>query len=162
MVISVGGLSEAVVKEASAGLLAYCKLCEGGTELEPLASMIHRMFEQYRGNDRVIVPLLKTIDLLLRSGALASLEKNETLGVTFAMLLHESVSTEHATSQVSDYSPTFQCFLLKYFSNLFFIQDVGKIRSCADVYILLLQWAEPARTASLKSLVILLGHKFPR
>ena len=120
MVISVGGLSEAVVKEASAGLLAYCKLCEEVIGLEPLANMIPRMFERYRGNDRVIFPLLKTIDLLLRSGALASLEKHETLGVTFAMLLHESVSTEHATSQVSDNSPTFQCSLLHYFCLHFF------------------------------------------
>ena len=101
MVISVGGLSEAVVKEASAGLLAYCMLCEEGIGLEPLARMIPRMFDKYRGNDRIIVPLLKTIDLLLRSGALASLERSETLGATFATLLHESVSAEHATSQVS-------------------------------------------------------------
>ena len=177
MVIAVGGLSEAVVKEASLALLAYCKLCEEGIGLGPLASMIPHLFDRYRGNDRVIVPLLKTIDLLLRSGALASLERSEALGATFASLLHEAMSAEHATSQASEETTAFflSCRLVSIFfrsvltispsrsqKQSFLTQDVGKIRCCADVYILLLQWAEPARTAALKSLVILLGHKFPR
>ena len=40
--------------------------------------------------------------------------------------------------------------------------DIKKIRICTDILALLLQFDEPVREHALKSLVVLLGHKFPR
>ena len=130
LVVSVGGLSEDIVKEASGALLALCNHYKqqdaAGLSVRRVADLLPRMFAAHRGDDRVAVPLLKTTDLLLRSGALDTL-RGRRLGQRFAADIHAAVAAEHATSQ-----------------------DVGKIRACADVHLLLLQWAEPVRTAALK------------
>ena len=139
LVISVGGLSEAVVKESSAALLKWCrakKAAKSWGSLERLACSVISLFEAHSLDDRVIVPLLKTIDLLLKNDNFYFLEVRKH---TFAARLLQVVKKEINRTN-----------------------DVGKLRLGIELLILLLGFDDPVRPAALRSLVMLVGHKYPK
>lgn len=94
LVISIGGLSESVVKESSSVLLQFCrehcskdslgkeggkeggeKSGDGSSDYTPLLlDSMSSLFSVHAKDDRVIVPLLKTLNLVLKHGFLESLQ----------------------------------------------------------------------------------------
>jgi hypothetical protein len=139
LVISVGGLSEAVVKESSSLLLKWChnkKTSKHFRRLEMLASSFIALYEQHTFDDRVIVPLMKTTDMLLKNDIFYFLAvKNHN----FAHRLLQAVRTEINKTT-----------------------DIGKLRLGIELLILLLGFDDPVRPAALRSLVMLLGHRYPK
>ena len=75
MVIAIGGLSETIVRESSNALLKYVRVHianntnedNKSTTLILLTNSILQMRETYEKDDRVMVPLLKTLNLLLKN-----------------------------------------------------------------------------------------------
>lgn len=146
MVIAVGGLTETVVKASNAALLKYCqeKKASGGngyTILNRISSALVTLFQENTGNDRIIVPLLKTLEVLLRNSIYENnsqcsnnYKNNEFAGNVYTLVHGESQTTN----------------------------DVVKLIKIIDVLTLLLLYNEPTRNNALKALVVLLGHKYPR
>lgn len=138
-VIAVGGLTESVVKESSAALLKFCRTKITLSQFEPisrLAQSLTGLFTEYSNNDRVILPLLKTLDNLFRNGILDSYRSDINV---FATQLLEFVKEESKSSS-----------------------NVIKIKACVDILIHLLQFEDPIRPNALKAIIIFLGHKYPR
>jgi Tubulin folding cofactor D C terminal len=138
-VISVGGLSEAVVKESAANLLKWCRAKKSSSNyirLERLASCLVSLFEQHNHDDRVVVPLLKTMDMLLKNDILYFLAAGKH---PFSSRLLSCVKREVSKSS-----------------------DVGKLKLCVELLILLLGFDDPVRPTALRSLVMLLGHQYPK
>lgn len=76
LVLSVGGLSETTSKCSAKALLAYCEQAAAAGDslcLEGLASALVRLMEDHEKNDRVTVPTLKTLVLVMNEGVLDSL-----------------------------------------------------------------------------------------
>lgn len=66
LVISVGGLSESVVKQSSGALLRWVRACKSAGNRRAVAGLALRlvgMFGDAEGDPRVVVPLLKTIEV---------------------------------------------------------------------------------------------------
>lgn len=66
LVISVGGLSESVVTHSSKSLLRWIRACKSSRNLRAVAGLALRlvaMFEAAQGSPRVVVPLLKTLEV---------------------------------------------------------------------------------------------------
>jgi len=143
-VLAVGGLTESVVKESSAALLEFCRSKIRANEqssLQKLATSLVDLFAKSANSDRIILPLLKTLECLLRNGVFDSFR-----------------SIVHSDSQ----QPQFSARLLasvKEESNV--SSNVIKIKACIDVLLHLLQFEDPIRPNALKALVVFLGHKYP-
>lgn len=64
--ISVGGLSESVVTHSSKALLRWLRACKSARNLRAVAGLALRlvgMFGDAKGNSRIVVPLLKTLEV---------------------------------------------------------------------------------------------------
>lgn len=137
-VISVGGLTEAIVKDSSKTLLTWCrdKRKDGDVRsISWLARSIHKLFEDYERNDRVILPLLKSLQLLLQNA------------------IFDNVFPDSA----------FKDKLFAYLKNeLNKCSDTRKIRSCIDIYMHLVNSPDPLRQNCIKTMLIMLGHQFPQ
>lgn len=139
LIVSIGGLTETVVKASTSSLLQFChnkKSIKDHTILSNFANCLINIFESNRSNDRVVIPLLKTIEILLRNSIFDFLRAFEN---SFPVELLLNVKEEMKTSN-----------------------DIGKLRACIDVLLLLLLFEDPVRHSAVKELVILLGHKYPR
>jgi hypothetical protein len=65
LIVSAGGLTESVNKEASFVLIEFAKQCQGTRELEKLATCLMDLFEEHVGKGRFVLPLLKTLEKML-------------------------------------------------------------------------------------------------
>ncbi|CAM9657404.1 unnamed protein product, partial [Sphacelaria rigidula] len=66
LVVSVGGLSESVVKQSSSALLQWARACKTSGNQRALAGLGLRlvaMFAEAERDSRVVVPLLKTVEV---------------------------------------------------------------------------------------------------
>lgn len=64
--ISIGGLSESVVKQSSIALLRWVRACKHSKNLRAVAGLAMRlvgMFGDAKGDPRVVIPLLKTMEV---------------------------------------------------------------------------------------------------
>ena len=143
LVVAVGGLTESVVKESSAVLLEFCRSSLkssssslASSPISQLAICLTNLFGEQSGNDRIMLPLLKTMDTLLRHGIFDAYRSDQEL---FVPRLLAAVKEESSSST-----------------------NVIKIKACIDVLIHLLQFEDPIRSGALKALIIFLGHKYPR
>ncbi len=146
LVISIGGLSETVVKESSSILLQFCRqycskkqtpsVKDDDSDYTPLLiSSMSSLFSIHKGDDRVIVPLLKTLNLLLKHGILEALQPHNS---PFFPEMITIIASEMESS------------------------NLVKIKLCIDTLVYLLQISDPIRGSAYKKLVVLLGHKYPR
>jgi len=103
LVLSVGGLSETTAKCSAKALLDYCGSCSAGqdcSELENMADALVRLLAVHRKCDRVIVPALKTIALILNEGVLDALDADflkRFTGEMYAALSLEARGTTNVT-----------------------------------------------------------------
>ena len=142
LVISIGGLSEGIVKESLAALLLWCNMLKSAKNLRALsllASTLVDIFRKHSRDSRVTLPLLKCLSALLRNGIFDFLHPLASQPGSLAKDLHKLVATE-----------------------LNKCSDVAKIRAGIDLYLLLLMCDDPVRPSALKSLVTLCGHKYPK
>ncbi|CAN0446552.1 unnamed protein product, partial [Hapterophycus canaliculatus] len=66
LVVSVGGLSESVVTQSSKALLRWLRACKSARNLRAVAGLALRlvgMFGDAKGDSRIVVPLLKTLEV---------------------------------------------------------------------------------------------------
>merc|ERR1711988_1729608 len=95
LVLSVGGLTEAVVKSSSTALMGWCrekKKSIDGQELSNFSKTLFLLFHEHRGDDRVTLPVMKTMDMLLSKGIFEAFATEEP--PTFGLSLLEHVKNE--------------------------------------------------------------------
>lgn len=75
LVLSAGGLSESTAKTSAESLVAYCQRCKQvqPARLEDLARAFIDIFHKNKRKDRVIIPAIKTLVLVLNAGVLDDL-----------------------------------------------------------------------------------------
>lgn len=139
LIISVGGLTESVVKSSRQALIQWFQ-----TQLKAqrygLVSRVSftllELFATYRRNDRVIVPLMKTFAILLDLNLFDCLHRD---GPEFGLALYQAVCDEVQ-----------KC------------HDFVKLSASIKLFIGLLPSEPHVVQRTLKGLLVLLGHKFPR
>lgn len=137
LVVSVGGLAERLVMQASTALFRQIEAMQGEDELEQLCSALVRILESHHRVDRVVVPMFKFLDRVLTSGHLDPVLEDPKS--EFALKLFNLVKKE-----------VLGC------------GEPNKLMYSADVFCALLQSTDPvARQKCLVQLSIFLCHKFP-
>ena len=91
LVVSVGGLTESLVKYSSSSLLEYLGVLEEG-ELAEFGNEILNVFKRNQGTSRITIPTLKCLDLLFCHGTLEEILANGEL--PFAQSLLDLCKTE--------------------------------------------------------------------
>jgi tubulin-specific chaperone D len=139
LILSVGGLTEAVVKSSSKSLLDWAKAKKADKELEPLtklSSVLLGLFNDNFGDDRVILPLMKSLELLLEAELFDFLCSDSPV---FGVDLLAKVKKElHRTTNV-----------VKLFTGL-------------NIALSLLMFGDEIKKASMQLVLELLGHRYPR
>ena len=139
--ISVGCLTESTSQAACSLLLQHCLQLKKLRDVRALLRLgwtlvgLVRARAQEPDKDRVVMPVLKTFHMLLRSGIFELDAELEDFCGTVLQLVKDELA---ATS------------------------DVKKIRLLADVLVLLVASADSTRVSALKALVVMLGHKYPK
>lgn len=137
--ISIGGLSEGISKESSHALLTWChhkKVHNMKRDLGELSRTIVSIFQSHLHDSRVVIPLLKTIGVLVRNGVFD----------WFLNTLENDFASNILNSIVVELQKT---------------TDTKKMKASVDVLILLLMFSDPVRSKALRHIVVLLGNKFP-
>ncbi|XP_076451234.1 tubulin-specific chaperone D-like [Babylonia areolata] len=138
MTVSVGGLTESLVKHSSHHLLDHLKeLKEDGVALKAFTESLLSIFQEYQKNDRVSIPLLKMLDLLLGRQCFDGLPGE--FMESFPVQLMDLVKQEVARSG-----------------------DPNKIMAAADVFCGMLQFPTAVCQKALSQLSMFLCHKYPR
>jgi hypothetical protein len=146
LVLSVGGLTEAVVKSSSAALLDWCKgsaaTSRGGSGAPPaalvkLTAKLQGLFGDHAGDDRVVLPLMKTVELLLNAEVLNFL--SESPAPNFGTGVLALVKAELARST-----------------------NVVKLFTGLNIGLSLLHVAGAVRYGAMTLVLELLGHRYPR
>jgi tubulin-specific chaperone D len=141
IVISVGGLTESVTKYSTKALLEYfraLKMANASVKISKIAFALIRLFEEQLKNQRVILPLLVTLDKLISHSCLDTLFKNETS--KFAEKLATCVRKEAQNCQ-----------------------DINRVMAIVPVTLGILDCSDRKVVEStLLFLMRLLVHKFPR
>jgi len=152
LILSVGGLTEAVVKSSSKSLLEWTRNKKKQNDvktLSKLSDVLLSLFLLYPGEDRVILPLMKTIELLL---------ENEIFDFLCA------TSTESATS-TSLSSTTELAFgedlLMKVKKELYRSTNVVKLFTSLNIALTLLRFIS-LKPLAFELVLELLGHRYPR
>ncbi|XP_039715198.1 tubulin-specific chaperone D isoform X2 [Pteropus medius] len=137
LVVSVGGLTESTVRHSTQSLFAHVRgIQEDPRALEDFGGTLLRVFEDNLLNDRVSVPLLKTLDQMLANGCFAILttENDHPFCVRLLALCKEEIRKS---------------------------KDVQKLRSSVAVFCEMVQFPGGVRKKVLLQLLLLLCHPFP-
>lgn len=142
LVVSIGGLTETIAKTSASVLLRYCKVDEATNIehdrfLERLSACLIQLFVTYSRDDRVTLPLIKTLHVLIRSNVFIFFN-HEQLD-SFGQKLLSSLSVEMT-----------KC------SNLV------KLCSAMDLCVLLFNFGRVSRSNTMKTMIKYLLHKYPR
>ena len=140
-VVAMGGLTEAVVKESSRSLIDHCKFAsknENNTFVEKLATVILQLLYDFQDSDRVKIPTLKTLILLMKSDCVSKYYHDNFQWVDKLILF---IKTEIPSTG-----------------------DLKKLLVCIDVLVHVLDITEELdhKTLISKQMVVLTGHKYPR
>jgi len=139
IVISIGGMTEEIFKESSKAFLAWLNqlnTSKSYDKIESIALSLLNIAEKFVGNTRVTLPLMKTLDLIYKKGALGDrLDKTGDIEYGFMKIIKQEMN---------------QC------------SDVLKLIACINVIIHLLSRYGRVRKYAMRSLIMLLGHKYPR
>ncbi|XP_047614362.1 tubulin-specific chaperone D isoform X2 [Phacochoerus africanus] len=137
LAVSVGGLTESTVRYSTQGLLEYMERVRGDPRaLEDVAGALLRVFEDNLLNDRVSVPLLRTLDQMLAHGCfdVFTAEEDHPFCVKLLALCKEETRKS---------------------------KDVQKLRASVAVFCGLAQFPGDVRRRVLLQLCLLLCHPFP-
>ncbi|XP_070417334.1 tubulin-specific chaperone D isoform X2 [Equus przewalskii] len=137
LAVSVGGLTESTVRYSTQSLFEYMKGIQHDPQaLEGFGGTLLQVFEDNLLNDRVSVPLLKTLDQMLANGCfdVFTLEENHPFCVKLLALCREEIRKS---------------------------RDVQKLRSSIGVFCGMVQFPGEVRRKALLQLLLLLCHPFP-
>ncbi|XP_026339570.1 tubulin-specific chaperone D isoform X2 [Ursus maritimus] len=137
LAVSVGGLTESTVRCSTQSLLEYMKGIQNDSQaLEGFGGTLLQVFEDNLLNDRVSVPLLKTLDQMLANGCfdLFTSEQDHPFSVKLLALCKEEIKKS---------------------------KDVQKLRSSVAVFCGMVQFPGDVRRKVLLQLCLLLCHPFP-
>ncbi|XP_064631800.1 tubulin-specific chaperone D-like isoform X2 [Lineus longissimus] len=138
LTVSVGGLTESLVKHSSQSLFSYMRSIQDNQEaMNKFTETLLKIMQDYRKVDRVTIPMFKMIDQLLANNCFDMYGERES--DEFPLKLLTQCKEEIARS----------C-------------DPQKIMSSADVFCGLLQFAGQTRQKASIQLMIFLCHKYPR
>ncbi|PSN56928.1 Tubulin-specific chaperone D [Blattella germanica] len=136
LVVSVGGLTESLVKHSSTSLFMYLKAQQGRPqELERLCGTIVDIFRNNQYVDRVTVPLFGFLDRLFSSGCVRTVLENPQSSFASEILRHVKLEIGKT-------------------------REVTKLRGSADVLCHLVQVNGEVSKRSLVQLSIFLCYKF--
>ncbi|XP_058417961.1 tubulin-specific chaperone D isoform X5 [Diceros bicornis minor] len=137
LAVSVGGLTESTVRCSTQSLFEYMKGIQDDPQaLEGFGGTLLQVFEDNLLNDRVSVPLLKTLDQMLANGCfdIFTTEENHPFCVRLLALCKEEIKKS---------------------------KDVQKLRSSIGVFCGMVQFPGDVRRKVLLQLFLLLCHPFP-
>ncbi|XP_074200185.1 tubulin-specific chaperone D isoform X2 [Camelus bactrianus] len=137
LVVSVGGLTESTVRYATQGLFEYMKgIQKDRPALEDFSGTLLQIFQDSLLNDRVSVPLMKTLDQMLANGCfdIFTTEENHPFGAQLLALCREELRKS---------------------------KDVQKLRAGIAVFCAMVQFPGDVRRRVLLQLLLLLCHPFP-
>ncbi|XP_069339168.1 tubulin-specific chaperone D isoform X2 [Eulemur rufifrons] len=137
LVVSVGGLTESTVRHSTQSLFAYMKGIQGDPRaLESFGGTLLQVFEDNLLNDRVSVPLLRTLDQMLANGCFEVLaaEEDHPFCVKLLALCKEEIKRS---------------------------KDIQKLQSGIAVFCGMVQFCGAVRRQALLQLCLLLCHPFP-
>ncbi|XP_045630833.1 tubulin-specific chaperone D isoform X2 [Ursus americanus] len=137
LAVSMGGLTESTVRCSTQSLLEYMKGIQNDSQaLEGFGGTLLQVFEDNLLNDRVSVPLLKTLDQMLANGCfdLFTSEQDHPFSVKLLALCKEEIKKS---------------------------KDVQKLRSSVAVFCGMVQFPGDVRRKVLLQLCLLLCHPFP-
>lgn len=136
LVVSVGGLTESLVRHSSASVLDFVFGLEEA-DLAAFGADLLAILEAHPKDDRVVVPLMKTLDLLMSNGCLEPLLVDEECAVAATLLDLCKKECVKCT-------------------------DVNKISAAIDVYCGVLAAEGPPKKRALSLLLLTLTHRYPR
>ncbi|CEG50500.1 Beta-tubulin folding cofactor D [Plasmopara halstedii] len=148
LVISVGGLTESVTKASKSALFEWMRkhlLAKHYGVLNRFSFFLLTLLKRHHRDDRIAVPIMKTLALLLESNLLQFLfqkrqdDENDTIASDFGEQLYKELCNAIQ-----------KCTL------------VPKLSAAIYVLIGLLPSDPGTETKSLRALVLFLGHKFPK
>ncbi|XP_077022426.1 tubulin-specific chaperone D isoform X2 [Tamandua tetradactyla] len=137
LVVSVGGLTESTVRYSTQSLFAYMKQIQGDVQaMAAFSGTLLQVFQDNLSNDRVSVPLLKTLDQMLANGCfdIFTVEENHPFAVKLLALCKEEIKKS---------------------------KDIQKLRSSIAVFCGMIQFPGDVRKKVLVQLSLLLCHPFP-
>ncbi|XP_012511897.1 PREDICTED: tubulin-specific chaperone D [Propithecus coquereli] len=137
LVVSVGGLTESTVRHSTQSLFAYMKGIQRDPQaLESFGKTLLQVFEDNLLNDRVSVPLLRTLDQMLANGCFEvfAVEEDHPFCVKLLALCKEEIKRS---------------------------KDVQKLQSSIAVFCGMVQFCGAVRRQVLLQLCLLLCHPFP-
>jgi hypothetical protein len=146
LVLSIGALSEGIGKESLNALLHWCRVQNGARNLRDLSllgSALLEVFQTHQRDSRVTLPVMKTLHSLL---------KNDVFD---PILSAQSVASTFSDSFGVDLLRCLECELKR-------CSEMAKIRAGVDLSLLLLMMDEPVRSATWKSLLAMVGHRYPK
>uniref|UniRef100_A0A8C8ZUX8 Tubulin-specific chaperone D n=1 Tax=Prolemur simus TaxID=1328070 RepID=A0A8C8ZUX8_PROSS len=137
LVVSVGGLTESTVRHSTQSLFAFMKGIQGDPQaLESFGGTLLQVFEDNLLNDRVSLPLLRTLDQMLANGCFEALaaEEDHPFCVKLLALCKEEIKRS---------------------------KDIQKLQSGIAVFCGTVQFCGAVRRQALLQLCLLLCHPFP-
>lgn len=138
LVVSVGGITESLVKQSWSALLVHLR---SSSQPETLALRVAKQMDallvQHAGKDRIVVPLFKTLHLLVSSSCFDSLQPpTNPLPVAFFEMTQAELRG---------------------------CKDVPKMQAGASLLCALIQFRhDSVRTPCLQTLLALLCHRYPK
>ena len=137
--ISAGGLTESLVRASSDCLLEFLSVYqERDEEMDMVTNNLLEIMRNYQKTDRVIIPMLKLLDMLLSAGSLElynNIEKSSTFPLNAFLLIKGIIQ---------------KC------------GDVKKLLASINVFCGLVPFQGDIRKKALLQLMIFLCHKYPR
>ncbi|XP_071963233.1 tubulin-specific chaperone D-like [Antedon mediterranea] len=135
LTVSVGGLTESLVKHSSQSLTGYLNRLQDGVELSAFANTLLDVFKNFHKVDRVTVSMLKMINILVTYGCFNNMEEKEN---TFPLELLGLCKKEISKTR-----------------------DIQKILCSIDVFCGLLSFRVEVKQKAFSQLLMFLGHRYP-
>eukprot|EP00124_Ichthyophonus_hoferi_P000418 Ihof_evm11s15 gene=Ihof_evmTU11s15 len=129
-----GSTGESTVRHATSCLLSYM-IGLDVQEVGVLGDILLNLLRENKSCDRIVIPLLKTTDMLLANGCFANHPSKDNFGLGLVNI----VKIEMATTS-----------------------DFNKLSAALGVLCSLLQFDGPIRHQALLRVLLLIGHRFPR
>jgi hypothetical protein len=161
LVLSVGGLTEAVVKSSSTALLNWARAKKAALawpDLHRFGTVLMVLFDSHSGEDRVILPLMKTLEVLLESEVLDFLDDP-----AFSTPASTAPSSATGAAGATTSSSTFGAdLMLRVKRELQRSTNIAKLFTGLNIALGLLQFSGQVRQGAMALVLELLGHRYPR
>ena len=157
LIISVGGLTESVVKASSTAFLNWLQECNQNKKIQNVVQVsrsLVKMFDTYHGTDRVIIPLLKTINICLKNPVFVLNANQPSQDIS-----SDSESSSPFVEEMKNFALGLHAAAKE---EIVGCTDIRKLLTIVELLSLLVDKPDPIQELVLTTSMILLGHKYPR